>query len=388
MARRRYQLGTLKLRGKRTKVWVLRWREDVVESDGTIRRVRRETVLGTHAELPTQKLARRRADVFLSRVNRPDYRPGKVIGFEEFSERWKEHALAQQKPSSQKVAESHLRAHLVPFFKKMRLDQIGQEDVQSFVTTVGQSLGRHTVLNVLGTLFAILKTARKWGYVVNEIHMIDLAISSARPEIEGRHFTAEQAAAIIERADDPWRTMFAVAGMTGMRPGEVLGLTLDDIDFRERVIHVNRSAWFRQLLAPKTKSSKKPVSMPEPLERMLREYLSSWKENPQRLLFATRRGNPYSRNKIVQTRLWPILDALKIPRCGMHAFRHMHATTALALGASPKTVQEQLRHSDVSITMNKYVHSIDQAQRESAERIALILDGSGRKNAAKPNYLN
>ena len=157
--------------------------------------------------------------------------------------------------------------------------------------------------------------------------------------------------------------------MTGLRPGEVLGLTVDDLDFAEKLIHVNRSGWFRELLTTKTKSSKKPVPMPEPLEEILRKYLGTWRENTKRLLFVTRRGNPYSRNKVVQTRLRPILNELKIPRGGMHA-------------------QEQLRHSDVSITMNRYVHSIDAAQRESAENVAAtIVDGNGRKSEANSRYI-
>lgn len=77
LARRRYQCGTIKLSGKKKKVWTLRWREDVVEPDGTITRVRRETVLGTKRDFPTEKLARRRAEIVLSRVNRHDYRPGR-----------------------------------------------------------------------------------------------------------------------------------------------------------------------------------------------------------------------------------------------------------------------------------------------------------------------
>src|SRR6185437_6783507 len=75
LARRRYQMGSMSLRGKRIKVWVVRWREDIVGTNGEIRRVRKEAILGTLADIPTQKLARRRADILLSRVNRPDYRP-------------------------------------------------------------------------------------------------------------------------------------------------------------------------------------------------------------------------------------------------------------------------------------------------------------------------
>ena len=119
--------------------------------------MKREQVVGTRAELPTERLARRRAELFLSRVNRPDYRPGKVIGFEDFAERWKDHALSQQKPSSQNAVKSHLKTHLVPQLGLMRLDQIGQEDIQQLVTVLRRKLGRHTIMNVLGTLFSILK---------------------------------------------------------------------------------------------------------------------------------------------------------------------------------------------------------------------------------------
>jgi integrase len=387
LARRRFQTGTLQLRGKK-KAWVLRWREDIVGPDGLTKRIGHATVLGTKAELPTEKLARRRADLLLARINRPDYRPGKVIGFEEFSERWKEHALSQQKPSSQKVAKSHLRFHLVKHFGRMRLDQIGQEDVQQFVSAIGRKLGRHTVLNILGTLFSIFKTARQWGYVVNETRQADLAIPSARPSRPGRFFTAENVVAILEKAEDPWRTIFAVAAMTGMRPGEVLGLSPDDLDFETRQIFVRRSAWYSRLLTPKTKRSESIVPMPEPLEAMLRNYLLKWQPNPNKLLFANRRNNPYSENKVVQKRLWPILDELGIPRCGMHAFRHAMASLLLSTGASPKIAQEQLRHADPLTTMRMYVHTVGQEQREAVEKVAGILRPNATESAAKSQYIN
>jgi integrase len=387
LTRRRFQAGTLQLRGKK-KVWVLRWREDLVGPDGAIKRVGRTTVLGTKAELPTEKLARRRADVLLARINRPDYRPAKMIGFEEFSERWREHALSQQKPSSQKVAQSHIRFHLVKHFGRMRLDQIGQEDVQQFVSTIGKKLGRHTILNILGTLFAILKTARQWGYVVNEIRQVDLTIPSSRPSRPGRFFTAENVIAILEKATDPWRTMFAVAAMTGLRPGEVLGLSTEDLDFEARQIFVRRSAWYSRLLTPKTKHSESIVPLPEPLESMLRAYLLTWQPNPNKLLFVNRKNNPYSENKIVQKRLWPILDELRIPRCGMHAFRHAMASLLLSTGASPKVAQAQLRHADPMTTMRMYVHAVGNDQREAVEKVAVILRPNATKSEAKSRYVN
>ena len=101
-------------------------------------------------------------------------------------------------------------------------------------------------------------------------------------------------------------------------------------------------------------------------------YLASWRPNEKRLLFSNRRGNPYSENKVAQHRLWPILDALGIPRCGMHAFRHSHASLLVSSGASPKVTQAQLRHADVSTTMRVYAHVVGSEQRDAAEKVARL----------------
>lgn len=114
MARRRYQRGRSILRGKANPVWVGRWREDVIGTDGVTRRIERSEILGGKSEIPTQRLALRRLEVLLSRVNAPDYRSGRMATLAEFAERWKETVLSQHKPSSQKAALSNLRCHILP----------------------------------------------------------------------------------------------------------------------------------------------------------------------------------------------------------------------------------------------------------------------------------
>src|SRR5215469_16358354 len=74
------------------------------------------------------------------------------------------------------------------------------------------------------------------------------------------------------------------------------------------------------------------------------------------LLFVNKRGRPYTAEKVVQKRLWPVCDALGIPRAGFHAFRHMHTTLLLDTGASPKIAQRQLRHADPRVTLEHYAH--------------------------------
>jgi integrase len=370
VARRRYQKGSIRRRGNR---WEVRWREDVVLADGTIKREQRTTLLGLVEEFPTKRLAEREAASFLARVNRLDYRPVKRATFGEFAETWRRQVIELLKPSTAKVMASHLRFHLIPTFSRMRLDEIGQEQVQALVGKLAKGRSRHTVLNVLGTLASILKMARKWGYAVAGFQQSDLVIPCYKPGKPGRFFTAEQVRAILALATEPWHSIFALAAMTGLRPGEVLGLSIDDLDFDQRLIFVRRSAWYSHLISPKSVRSVATVPMPEPLAAMLANCLASWRPNEKRLLFSNLRGNPYSENKVVQKRLWPILDVLSIPRCGMHAFRHGLGSLLHSSGASLKVAQMQLRHADASTTSRYYLHVVGSEQRDAAERVARIL---------------
>src|ERR1700722_10192671 len=80
MPRRRFQQGGLFLRGKDPQKWIGRLREDVVRLDGSVHRVRKSIVLGIKSkdDLPTEKLARRKLDLYLRRVNAEDYRPSRI----------------------------------------------------------------------------------------------------------------------------------------------------------------------------------------------------------------------------------------------------------------------------------------------------------------------
>lgn len=372
MARRRFQRGRVLLKGKREPKWFGRWREDLIEPDGTIRRVERSMILGTKRELATARLAKRKLEQVLAHVNSPDYRPSRVGTVKEFSERWQELFLKHRKPSTERAAKSHLRSHIVPVLGKLALDQVGRETQQEFATHLCRTVSRKTAVNVLGTLSSMLGTAKSWDYVVQTVEIAALALPE-KPRGEARFFTADQARNIIAAAEHPFRAMFAIAAMTGMRAGEIMGLSVNDLDFARRLIRVRRSAWHGKLQTVKTKSSNGVLPMPDVLAVMLREYLETWSENPERILFCNRRGRPYTAEKVVQKRLWPILDSLEIPHCGFHAFRHLHASLLLEAGASPKVAQVQLRHSDPRITLGVYGHVVGDSQRNAVDRVAEIL---------------
>jgi len=215
-------------------------------------------------------------------------------------------------------------------------------------------VSRKTVLNILSTLSSMLATAKNWGFSSGEIALRKLVLPERNVHVPA-HFTRSQVESILSLANEPWRTFFIVLALTGLRAGEALGLQWPDIDFHHKCIHVRRSAWYGKAQSTKSKASAAPVTLPDALANVLRQYHSIWTANPEGWLFATRNNRPPSSNNVVEYRLWPILDALDIPRCGLHAFRHSVASFIVDAGYSPEVAKQQLRHTDARTTLN-YIH--------------------------------
>lgn len=372
MARRRFQHGRVVLKGKREPKWFGRWREDFIQADGSIQRVERSVVLGTQKEIPTARLAKRRLVAILARVNAADYRPGRAATIAEFARRWLELFLSHRKPSTVHAAKSHLRRYILPLLGKMGLNDVGKEAQQQFAGHVCRSVSPKTALNILGTLSSMLSTAKAWGYICQAVDIGALALPD-RPKPEPRCLTADQARRVVSTARFPYRAMFAIAAMTGMRAGEIMGIESGDIDFGRRLIFVRRSAWRGRIQTPKSQASVAVLPMPDALAEILREYVATRQSGSAGLLFPNRKGKPCDAEKVVRNHLRPILDGLGIARCGFHAFRHMHTSLLLETGASPKVTQAQLRHSDARVTLGVYGHIVGDSHRQAVERVAEIL---------------
>ncbi len=387
MARRRYQRGRVFLRGKKKPVWVGRWREDVIQADGKTLRVERSVVLGEKREIATKPLAQRRLDLVLARINAPEYRPARVASVGEFAETWTREVLAHRKASTVRSCRSNLNSHILPQLGRMRLDELGREAQQAFVTRFARKVARKTLLNVLTTLSSMLRTAKSWGYICEPVNFGALVLPEDPVKPAPRFFSGEEVHNIIARSREPYRTIFAIAAMTGLRAGELLGLQVDDLDFEHRLIHVRRSVWCGRVQTVKSKASCAAVAMPDALASMLREYLVTWRPNQARMLFINRVGRPYNANKVVQKGLWPMLDLLKIERCGLHAFRHTHASLLLEVGAAPTVAQAQLRHSDPRITLGVYGHVVGDSQHSAVERVAKILRPDAPKSESASEWI-
>jgi len=176
-------------------------------------------------------------------------------------------------------------------------------------------------------------------------------------------------ARIVSSADEPLGTIGFVLSSTGMRIGEVLAIQVEDLDYQRELIHVRSSVYAGALDTPKSEASIASLPMPLALAIRLKTFLASkhFRQNGLGLLFANRRGRPFSANKLREKKLRPLLSSLGIQLAGFHAFRHGVATALIDRGASITTVGAQLRHSDPRITLGLYAHVVPKSQRDAVE---------------------
>lgn len=378
MARRRYQQGSIRQEGTRRPKWILIFREDVVQPDGTIARPQRKVELGTLEEIPTKRLARRRADEVLrtAGINAHDYRPGRLVTLEEFSARWKRDVMIHLKEGTQEKAQQHLAAHLLPAFDGMTLDQIGQEDVQQLVTRLSARMNAHSIKNVLGTLGSITKTAKSWGYSTGRWHMDDLVLPRSGVKRE-RPFLVDEVRAVLLRAAQPWKAIYALGAFGALRGQEIRGLLAKDLDFKNGALRVRQSVSStskRSIQSVKSTRSDRTIPMAPPLQAILEEHMrTTWRENDLGLVFCTKAGRPVSHTKILERHLWPLLDAIGAERRGLHSFRHTATSILIEAGVPLPLVREIVGHASVSTTLGIYGHVLRPEHREAMAKVAAIL---------------
>ena len=375
--KRRYQEGTFLEENGHFYSFFYR---DRAMPDGTTRSVKERFDHGKLGEI-SELSARREHDRLRQKVNRergcaPVAPKGET--FKDAADAYLNDIAPHLSCSTVRQRKSHLRSHLIPKFGPAALMALDVRTVQRFATELLETRSRKTVLNVLGTLFAVLDYARKCNIRVPEVTLSSLTIAPDRENTESPYLKPGHAAQIIAAAREPYKTIFALAWYSGLRAGELLALTADELDFDRKLIVPRRQVddTTRKLRELKTRKSRSPVAMAPELETALRRFLENWKphpNDPHGLLFPNRNGRPRKREYVVRFGLKPILRRLRLPtkHVGLHSFRHGLGTALAESKASPKTVQEILRHTDIKTTFRYYVHSDTDAQRNALAAVSI-----------------
>src|SRR5258707_11928938 len=257
VSRRRFQRGNIIIRGKTPRRYGM-YREDVQQSNGTFKRVRRCVLLGPVSSL-SERAAWKSFQPYLDRVNTAAKMPPKSgITLETFVKEWRTTVAVNLKGSTSRAAESHLRAHILPKLGSLTLTEINTKTVQAFVAylaTGGRS--KKTVENVLLTLSSILRKAKAWDYACGSFSLAEITMPRKGVKKDQRAPTDEEVGKVLAAAPEWFSTILVLTGVLGLRIGEVLALRVGDLDFERKIIRVRQSidAATRQVQAVKSNAS-------------------------------------------------------------------------------------------------------------------------------------
>ncbi len=366
MARHRYQKGFVFLRGR---VWVLRFREDVVEADGTLGRRHRSIVLGPFLK---KKEALREAEKHLHPFNQGAFKPQAAITLDEF---WHRYFVPEMLPtlkfSTRKLYASLTNKHLLPYFGQQKLSEIQRLEVQHFVIEKQQhGYSVQTLAHLRDLLSKILETARSWGWLQDNV-----ARGVKLPPMErvrkARILTVDNITRLSQALAEPVRTMFLLALGLGLRIGEVLPLRIEDVDLLSGMLYVRRDFYRGHIQTPKTPSSERRFALPQSLLSLLGGYLKR-RESQSDLMFPSSAGTILDDRNLIRREVEPVCKELGIPRFSWHALRHTFATVADNNCVPLSVLQSLLGHTSPTMTM-RYTHAQDDAKQAALEIVARVL---------------
>jgi integrase len=368
--RRRFQSGNWR---ERNGVWSCKYREYVAQPDGTYKVVERgKSFPGLSSRAATAAM-----NPILAAVNQANLSEATLVvprGTRTLSdavEDWRKLVAPHRKPRGLETTDSHLRAHIIPALGQVPLTQLDNRRVQEFVNKITPGRSGKQVENIVLTLTGIIRHASKWDKEVQPINVSDLTMPP-KEKAKPKFLSGKEIKKLIKASRGVLRTILIVLALTGMRINEVLGLRVEDVDFENKVIHVTKSAYNGNLGTPKSVASAADIPMSAALAKELRKHLKSkhYRKNPLAVLFANRCLRPYSDNKLREKHLRPLLKCLGMKAVGFHAIRHGVASELINSGAPITVVRDQMRHSDVRVTLQVYGHCIGNTQRKAVERLS------------------
>jgi integrase len=373
MTRRRFQRGSIYKKGKRKKVWIARYFEDVIAPDGTLTRIRRSERLGTITEIPTRRQAEQILQDRLRLYNGSDYRPSSSCMLQEYAEnRWLPEVLPTLKHSTKKHYQYALRVHVYPTLGSMQLRLVNRDVVQDFISAKLRSgLSWRTVKGirtVLGTLMGAAEMAELIpSNPVRKTRFPRRGPTKLRAEI-----APEKILELLEALPEPGGHLAWLLVLTGLRIGEALALRWRNIDLEKGELRVTHSVYDGHFDVPKTQRSQRSV----PLGPKAVEILTARKPtiaDPEALVFATREGSAFDRHNLTNRQLKSTCKKLGLVGVNWHWLRHANATLLDAVGTPLGTVQALLGHSSSEITREVYLHSIPADARAAVERVEDLL---------------
>lgn len=307
---------------------------------------------------------------------------------------WQKTYLGDVKPRTREIYADDIRLHILPALGAVRLEALTTHEIQQFYNDLGKpsktqaaGLSPKTIKNIHGVLHKALRQAVENGYL-----RFNPADACKLPRAEKKELTpldeAQMSAFLRVIQGTRFEALLTVALFTGMREGEVLGLTWDCVDFnagtiticKQALLHLRDAGGVFQLGS--TKNGKSRTITPAPsIMSLLRQHKSAqaalrlragniWGNTE--LVFTDEIGQPLTKSTVYRA-FKKAAAEIGRPDARFHDLRHTYAVAALHSGDDIKTVQTNLGHATAAFTLDVYGHTTPQMKQESAARMENLI---------------
>jgi integrase len=286
--------------------------------------------------------------------------------------------------------ERSARRYLLPHLGGHQLRNVRPVQLTAWLSALrAEGIGDRTVEIAGVTAHKLLKAALDLE-LISRNPADNSAVRSARPRASAPEqviWTTEQTRQFLDsQRDDRLSALWRLAAMTGLRRGELAGLSWTDIDLETGTLRVSSTRVvvdYKVVLSePKTEGSRRTIALDPATVAALRSHRNRQREeqlsfgirwDPAGLVFTRENGEAYHPQRFTQM-LVAKAKATGLPPIKLHALRHGHATTALEAGVPLKVVSDRLGHSSIAITADTYSHVSVEVDRAAAEQIAAAVD--------------
>lgn len=362
----------------------------------------------------TQAEVRKKMQAAAVEIETGTYQEPSKMTLAEWLDIWTSEYLTDVKPRTLDSYKTTIKTHIKPALGAVKLQALKTPQIQQFYNALaknGVKVAKHdsggkivkkngatvyetvpmspkTIKNAHGVLHKALQQAAEIGYI-----RANPADACKLPRIERaeiKPLDSDDIARFLQVVSGhPFENVYLITLFTGMREGEVLGLTWECIDFENSTITIKRQLMRERgkgtytLATPKNGKSR-CITAAATVMQILRQERTKQAEarlragmlwdNPLDLVFTNELGRNLSA-QTVYLHFKKLAEKAGVPAARFHDLRHSYAVAALQSGDDIKTVQENLGHFSASFTLDVYGHVTEQMKQASADRMERFIKG-------------
>lgn len=297
-----------------------------------------------------------------------------VTKFERFSLVWIEEKRKDIKYSTYCAYLNIVKSKINPFFTSRNLSRA---TIEEYVQTIKESgLGQKSIKDVLTVLKMIIKSLIHKGLCESELLCIDYSVKEERTAVETMSNSDFKKLYKYVQENFTFLNLGIFITMnTGLRIGEICALKWEDIDIENYEISINKTVQRvynkdirkTEILIdkPKTFESNRKIPISNQMMKLLRPLMRVVNQD----YFVISNGIKPIEPRTYRTYFHNLLNLLNINKTKFHCLRHTFATKCVDSNCDYKTISSILGHSNISTTMNLYVHPTSSQKKKCVEKM-------------------